>query len=103
MDEYKSSIHRRTCKKGYISIDDVTVPPGKDYIEWIAICKQKLIQREDAFMSIRSNMTAAIVAKATSTFCHKIKFNKRLTKYKVSDLILAETKHQMIAAMNQWN
>ena len=54
-------------------------------------------------MEIRSKMTQGIANKAIVSFCRQKRYQAASKRYKVSELILAETKHQMIAAMNQWN
>merc|ERR1711971_1309420 len=68
---------------------DVTTPPGVDYCDWIRICREKLLQRENKLMNIRVQRVHCII-------------HRQLPKYQIPHQILNSVLNEMKTAVHDW-
>eukprot|EP01083_Nonionella_stella_P148244 468916_1 len=59
---------QRTIKNSIVNIDNVSIDRGDDYVNWIHIVKQKLLEREISLLQQRREVCDAIIVSMIKMF-----------------------------------
>eukprot|EP01084_Bolivina_argentea_P037830 69962_1 len=100
---------KRAVRNAFIQLDDVKETAGDNYINWIKITKQKLLERESKLMSLRGNILQTLISEQIKQF--KI-INERMKIYidrqLYENIINKELIHNCVEKLNNkllipWN